>query len=57
VRSGAPVFAHPSVLDEAGIEIEDESEEQQIERFREFLEEVTVEDFMEGEGPAGSEEE
>jgi uncharacterized protein len=57
VRSGAPVFAHPSVLDEAGIEIEDESEEQQIERFREFLEDVTVEDFMEGEGPAGSEEE
>lgn len=57
VRSEAPVFAHPSVLDEAGIEIEDESEEQQIEQFREFLEDVTVEDFMEGEGPPGSEEE
>ncbi|HSJ35971.1 MAG TPA: bifunctional nuclease family protein [Acidimicrobiia bacterium] len=55
VRSDAPVFAHPSVLDEAGIEIEDESEEQQIERFREFLEDVTVEDFMEGEEPPGSE--
>src|SRR5690606_7278750 len=50
VRTGAPVFADPSVLAEAGIEIEDESEEQQIERFREFLEDVTVEDFLGEEG-------
>jgi len=57
VRTGAPVFADPSVLAEAGIEIEDESEEQQIERFREFLEDVTVEDFLGEEGPASEEEE
>lgn len=49
VRTGAQVFADPDVLAEAGIEIEDESEEQEIERFREFLEDVTVEDFL-GEG-------
>lgn len=49
VRTGAPVFADPEVLAEAGIEIEDESEEQEIQRFREFLEDVTVEDFL-GEG-------
>lgn len=52
VRSGAPVFADPSVLAEAGIEIEDESEEEQVERFREFLEDVTVEDFLGEEGPS-----
>jgi bifunctional DNase/RNase len=50
VRTGAPVFADPAVLAEAGIEIEEESEEAQIERFREFLEEATVEDFI-GEEP------
>lgn len=55
VRTGAPVFADPSVLAEAGIEIEDESEEQQIERFRQFLEDVTVEDFLGEEGESGSE--
>lgn len=49
VRTGAPVYADPSVLEEAGIEIQEESEEQQIERFREFLEEATVEDFLEEE--------
>ncbi len=46
VRTAAPVFADPAVLAEAGIEIEEESEEAQIERFREFLEEATVEDFI-----------
>lgn len=49
VRTGAPVFASPSVLEEAAIELEEETEEAEIERFREFLEEVTPEDF---EGPA-----
>lgn len=53
VRTGAPVFADAAVLAEAGIEIEEESEEQQIERFREFLEEATVEDFLGEEGPEG----
>lgn len=51
VRVDAPVFADPAVLAEAGIEIEEESQEEQIERFREFLEEATVEDFLGEEGP------
>jgi hypothetical protein len=55
VRTGSPVFAAPDVLAEAGIEIEEESEEQQIERFREFLEEATIEDFL-GEDEPGSED-
>ena len=44
-RSGAPVFASRALLDEAGIEIHDDSEEQEIERFREFLDDVTPDDF------------
>lgn len=52
VRTGTPVFANRSVLDEAGIEIESEETgdvpEQEIERFREMLEEITVDDFLSG---------
>ncbi len=44
-RSGAPVFASRELLDEAGIEIHDDTEEAEIERFREFLDDVTPEDF------------
>lgn len=44
-RAGAPVFASRALLDEAGIEIHDDTEEAEIERFREFLDEVTPEDF------------
>ncbi len=44
-RSGAPVFASRQLLDEAGIEIHDDTEEAEIERFREFLDDVTPEDF------------
>ncbi|MCL1694148.1 MAG: bifunctional nuclease family protein [Actinomycetia bacterium] len=44
-RAGAPVFASRALLDEAGIEIHDDTEEEEIERFREFLDDVTPEDF------------
>ncbi len=44
-RAGAPVFASRELLDEAGIEIHDDTEEEEIERFREFLDDVTPEDF------------
>jgi bifunctional DNase/RNase len=44
-RSGAPVYASRSLLDEAGIEIHDDNEEAEIERFREFLDDVTPDDF------------
>ncbi|MEN8113140.1 MAG: bifunctional nuclease family protein [Actinomycetota bacterium] len=47
-RSGSPVFASPELLEEAGVEIHDEPEEEEIERFREFLDHVTAEDFEAG---------
>ena len=50
LRMDAPIVGAESVLDEAGIEIPDESEpveEDQVEKFREFLDQVTPEDFGE----------
>ncbi len=44
-RTGAPLFATEDVLREAGIEIQDEDEEEEVERFREFLEDLSPEDF------------
>ena len=51
VRTSVPIFANEEVLGEASIVIRDD-EEQEVERFREFLDQVTPEDFAEGEGPA-----
>jgi bifunctional DNase/RNase len=50
VRTGTPIFASPGVLDEAAVHFEEEDEEDEVARFREFLEEATVEDFLQGEG-------
>lgn len=44
VRTNTPIFADESVLDEAGIEIEDD-DEHEVERFKEFLDSVSPEDF------------
>ena len=44
-RTASPVFVARAVLDEAGVEIQDEGQEEEIERFREFLDEVRPEDF------------
>ncbi|MCY4368477.1 MAG: bifunctional nuclease family protein [bacterium] len=44
-RTGAPLFATSQVLEDAGIEIKDEEQEAQIEKFREFLEDLSPEDF------------
>ena len=44
-RTESPIFVSPSVLDEAGVEIQDEDEEAEVERFRDFLEDVAPEDF------------
>lgn len=46
VRAGAQVFVSSQVLADAGIEFSEESEEDEIERFREMLEDVTIEDFL-----------
>ncbi len=45
VRTDSPLFAQPEVLDDAGVEIRDENEEEEVERFRRFLDDVTPEDF------------
>lgn len=46
VRAGVPVFAEEAVLDEAGILIEDADESaDEVEKFKEFLDTVTPEDF------------
>jgi uncharacterized protein len=47
VRVNVPIFANEDVLAEASIIIKDE-EEQEVEKFREFLDQVTPEDFAEG---------
>jgi len=48
VRINAPIFAAEEVLEQAGIELKDE-EESEVEKFREFLDQVTPEDFAAGE--------
>jgi bifunctional DNase/RNase len=46
VRTEAPIFVATSVLEDAGIELQDDDDpEEEIERFREFLEDLTPEDF------------
>lgn len=44
VRASVPIFADEAVLAEAGIEIEDE-DEQEVERFKQFIDSVSPEDF------------
>jgi bifunctional DNase/RNase len=44
VRVNVPIFANEDVLTEASILIKDD-EEQEVEKFREFLDQVTPEDF------------
>ena len=50
-RTDAPIYADRDLLDEAGVEIEEDGQEEEIERFREFLEDVTPEDFESGTPP------
>jgi bifunctional DNase/RNase len=44
VRSSVPIFAAEEVLAEASIDVPDE-EEQEVEKFREFLDQVSPDDF------------
>jgi len=50
VRTGAPIYGAESLLDEVGIEIPDEQEDE-VEKFREFLDNISPEDFEAGSGP------
>ena len=48
VRTDAPVFASRDLLDEAGVHIRDEEDEDEIAKFREFLDRIEPEDFDHG---------
>ena len=50
VRTSAPIFAADDVIDESSIEFEHEVEdtEEVVEKFKDFLDEVTPEDFASG---------
>ena len=54
VRSGAPIFAADEVIAESAIEFEHEVEdtEEVVEKFKDFLDRVTPEDFMGDSSPA-----
>ncbi|CAM5499044.1 bifunctional nuclease family protein [Streptomyces californicus] len=44
LRTGTPIYGSDGVLDDAGIAIPDEQEDE-VEKFREFLDEISPEDF------------
>jgi uncharacterized protein len=48
IRVGTVIYAEEAVLDTAGIAIADE-QESEVERFREFLDQISPEDFETGE--------
>ena len=50
VRTGAPIYGAEDLLDEVGIEIPDE-QETEVEKFREFLDTISPEDFETGPTP------
>ena len=52
VRTGSPIFGAEDLLDEVGIEIPDEQEDE-VEKFREFLDQISPEDFGAGSGSGG----
>lgn len=44
LRTGTPIYGSDGVLDDAGIAIPDEQEDE-VEKFREFLDQISPEDF------------
>ena len=52
LRIGVPIHAEDSVLQEAGLIIPDEQEDE-VEKFREFLDQISPEDFGAGSGSGG----
>jgi len=54
VRVGCPVLCSAEVVAIAGVEASPGPAEQELERFREFLDQVTPEDFESGEEPGTS---
>lgn len=55
VRVGAPVLAAREVVEEVGVVLAEDAEDETVAQFRELLEDLTVEDFMQqGEEPGDS---
>jgi len=54
LRTGTSIMAEESLLDEAGVAIA-QDEDDEVERFREFLDHVSAEDFQQEAGEAGEE--
>ena len=56
VRVNAPIFVADEVIEESAIELENEpeqSEQAMVEEFRQFLDDVSPEDFLTGREPPG----
>jgi len=47
LRTGSPLYGEEAVLDEAGIPVPEE-EQDEVEAFREFLDQISPEDFETG---------
>ena len=45
LRMGTPILASEDLLNQAGIEIPDQSDDE-VERFKEFLDQINPEDFL-----------
>lgn len=54
LRTDSPVLCAADVVDQAGVTLGDEDAEEEVERFRAFLDEVTPEDFETGREPGGA---
>ncbi len=56
VRSGAPIYAAEEVISESAIEFEHDVEESEdvVEKFKEFLDQVSPEDFAAGDSSSGA---
>ena len=46
VRFGCPIFVADAVFEEASVEVTEVDEEEEVERFRDFLDHVDPSDFM-----------
>ena len=53
LRTGSKIVCAEDVLDEAGLEVPDEQEDE-VEKFREFLDNISPEDFGAGSGSGGN---
>ncbi len=45
LRTGTPIYGSDTVLDDAGIAIPPDEQEDEVEKFREFLDQISPEDF------------